>query len=168
MGGSIHHAGPLISQWLRSRCLGTESAPWNEAGTTASGDTAGVEAEWHLAANHTSCGRNVRGSGTARLWAWRRRTTTGRRRGGGASGRRSTPHMRESGVNLARVTAGAAVMGNYGQEARRRWIRPPLCPHAHGTTSAVAISDFDGYGGAAAAASTTRHRQCSEQAPKKI
>uniref|UniRef100_A0A0D3GRU7 Uncharacterized protein n=1 Tax=Oryza barthii TaxID=65489 RepID=A0A0D3GRU7_9ORYZ len=21
MGGSIHHAGPLISQWLRSRCL---------------------------------------------------------------------------------------------------------------------------------------------------
>ena len=116
----------------------------------------------------TSCGRNVGGSSTARLWAWRRRTTTGGRREGGASGRRYTPHMRESGVNLARVTAGAAVMGNCGQEARRRRIRPPLCPHAHGATSAVAISDFDGYGGAAAAASTTRHRQCPEQAPKKI
>uniref|UniRef100_A0A0E0Q733 Uncharacterized protein n=1 Tax=Oryza rufipogon TaxID=4529 RepID=A0A0E0Q733_ORYRU len=58
MGGSIHHAGPLISQWLRSRCLGTELAPWNEVGTTASGGTAGVEAEWRLAANHVCIWRD--------------------------------------------------------------------------------------------------------------
>lgn len=37
-----------------------------------------------------------------------------------------------SGADPARVTAGAAVTGDYGREARRRWIRLPLRPHAHG------------------------------------
>lgn len=37
-----------------------------------------------------------------------------------------------SGADPARMTAGAAVTGDCGREARRRWIRLPLRPHAHG------------------------------------
>ena len=46
------------------------------------------------------------------------------------------------------MTAGAAVMGNCGEEARRWRIRPPLRPHAHGAPPTATSSDFDGYGGA--------------------
>uniref|UniRef100_A0A0E0I9E2 Uncharacterized protein n=1 Tax=Oryza nivara TaxID=4536 RepID=A0A0E0I9E2_ORYNI len=49
---------------------------------------------------------------------------------------------------------GVAVIADCVREARRRWIRPPLRPHAHGVTSTAASSDSNGYGGAAAATST--------------